>query len=134
MLFDKIIIKKMRELNELKGMLFYRGGEYREDIINEIKYIVGDLEVLLEEQREEFRARTKEFTLEELSMYDGRNNRPAYVAINGSVYDVTGVQGFMNGQHFGVKAGTDATDSFRRCHDNKREMLGDLRIVGVLRQ
>ena len=88
MLFDKIIIKKMRELNELKGMLFYRGGEYREDIINEIKYIVGDLEVLIEEQREEFRARTKEFTLEELAMYDGRNNRPAYVAINGSVSDI----------------------------------------------
>ncbi|CUQ23093.1 hypothetical protein BH721_09075 [Clostridium baratii] len=134
MLFDKIIIKKMRELNELKGMLFYRGGEHREDIINEIKYIIGDLEVLLEEQREEFKVRTKEFTLEELSMYDGKNNRPAYVAINGSVYDVTGVQGFMNGQHFGVKSGTDATNDFRRCHDNKREILEALRVVGVLTQ
>ena len=134
MLFDKIIIKKMRELNELKGMLFYRGGEHREDIINEIKYIIGDLEVLLEEQREEFKVRTKEFTLEELSMYDGKNNRPAYVAINGSVYDVTGVQGFMNGQHFGVKSGTDATNDFRRCHDNKREILEGLRVVGVLTQ
>lgn len=133
MLFDKIIIKKMRELNELKGMLFYR-GEHREDIINEIKYIIGDLEVLLEEQREEFKVRTKEFTLEELSMYDGKNNRPAYVAINGSVYDVTGVQGFMNGQHFGVKSGTDATNDFRRCHDNKREILEALRVVGVLTQ
>lgn len=134
MLFDKIIIKKMRELNELKGMLFYRGSEDRQYIINEIKYIIGDLEVLLEEQREEYKVRTKEFTLEELSMYDGKNNRPAYVAVNGSVYDVTGVQGFMTGQHFGVKAGTDATDNFRRCHNDKMEMLKDLRVVGVLRQ
>ena len=31
----------------------------------------------------------KEFTLEELAEFDGREGRPAYVAYDGMVYDVT---------------------------------------------
>ena len=29
------------------------------------------------------------FTIEELAKFDGKNGRPAYVAVNGMVYDVT---------------------------------------------
>ncbi|MGL4572959.1 MAG: cytochrome b5 domain-containing protein [Clostridium sp.] len=134
MLFEKIIIKKMKELNELKGMLFYRGEEERKEIIKEIKYILGDLELILEEQQIEAKSRMREFTLEELSKYDGKDGKLAYVAVNGSVYDVTGVVGFSEGQHFGIKAGTDGTNSFNQCHGKQKDILKKLRVVGVLKE
>lgn len=31
----------------------------------------------------------QEFTLEELKKYNGKNGNPAYIAVNGKVYDVT---------------------------------------------
>lgn len=134
MLFEKIIIKKMKELNELKGMLFYRGEEEKKEIIKEIKYILGDLELILEEQQIESKSRTREFTLEELSKYDGKDDKLAYISVNGSVYDVTGVVGFSEGQHFGIKAGIDGTNNFKQCHGNQKNILKNLRVVGVLRE
>ena len=38
-----------------------------------------------------------EFTLEELAAYDGQNGSPAYIAIDGVVYDVTDVPQWTNG-------------------------------------
>ena len=49
----------------------------------------------------------KTFTLDELSKYDGTNGQPAYIAVDGVVYDVT--SNFPNGEHHGCKAGTDST-------------------------
>ena len=42
---------------------------------------------------------TKVFTRAELAKYDGRNGQPAYVAVDGFVYDVTGSRFFANGVH-----------------------------------
>ena len=53
----------------------------------------------------------KEFTLEELAEYDGKDGRPAYVAYQGVVYDVSESamwnEGDHEGQHF---AGADLTN------------------------
>ena len=51
----------------------------------------------------------KEFTLEELAKFDGKEGRPAYVAIHGIVYDVTGVKAWSSGSHKGGTPGTDIT-------------------------
>jgi len=52
----------------------------------------------------------KDFTLEELATYDGKDGRPAYVAYKGVVYDVTESamwgEGDHEGEHF---AGADLT-------------------------
>ena len=39
------------------------------------------------------------FTEAELARYDGRNGRPAYIACNGRVYDVTGSFLWQDGRH-----------------------------------
>ena len=39
----------------------------------------------------------KKFTKETLSNYDGKNGRPAYIAVNGVVYDVTNNSHWVNG-------------------------------------
>ena len=52
----------------------------------------------------------KEFTLDELAEYDGRDGRPAYVVFEGVVYDVTESAMWDEGDHEGQhQAGHDLT-------------------------
>lgn len=52
----------------------------------------------------------KEFTLEELATFDGRDGHPAYVAYEGIVYDVTESAMWDAGDHEGQHtAGRDLT-------------------------
>jgi predicted heme/steroid binding protein len=52
----------------------------------------------------------KEFTLEELAEFDGRDGRPAYVAFEGVVYDVSESAMWDDGDHEGMhQAGADLT-------------------------
>lgn len=71
------------------------------------------------------------FTLEELSMYDGKNGNPAYVAVNGTVYDVTNNAAWAAASHFGLTAGKDLTSAFTSCHSGQ-PILNKLKVVGKL--
>jgi predicted heme/steroid binding protein len=52
----------------------------------------------------------KEFTLEELAGFDGREGRPMYVAYKGVVYDVSDSGMWSEGDHEGMHtAGHDLT-------------------------
>ncbi len=75
----------------------------------------------------------KTFTPEELSQFDGKNGKPAYVAVNGKVYDVSFEATWGGGTHFGLIAGTDVTEQFKNCHHNEK-ILEKLPIVGVLKK
>ena len=44
---------------------------------------------------------TRIFTAEELAKYNGQDGNPAYVAIDGTVYDVSNVPAWRNGKHHG---------------------------------
>lgn len=71
----------------------------------------------------------KTFTLDELSKYDGKNGQPAYIAVDGVVYDVT--NNFPNGDHHGCKAGTDSTESIKNV-SHGAEILSNAPVVGKL--
>lgn len=71
----------------------------------------------------------KTFTKDELSKYDGLNGNPAYVAVDGNVYDLTKV--FKEGSHFSHYAGTELTNAFYSYH--AKSVLGKYPIVGELR-
>ena len=50
----------------------------------------------------------KVFSIEDLSKFDGKNGRSAYVAIDGIVYDVSAIGPWKNGEHKkNLKAGND---------------------------
>ncbi len=70
-------------------------------------------------------------TLEQLARFDGKNGNPAYVAVDGIVYDVTNNAGWAAATHFGLKAGTDVSGPFKSCHGSK-QILSRLKIVGSL--
>jgi predicted heme/steroid binding protein len=56
----------------------------------------------------------RRFTRTELTQYNGQNGKPAYVAVNNTVYDVTAV--FVQGKHFTHTAGQELTGAFLRQH------------------
>jgi len=45
------------------------------------------------------------FNQAELAKYNGQAGQPAYVAVDGVVYDVTGVAAWADGKHHGNLAG-----------------------------
>ena len=75
---------------------------------------------------------TQTFTLEELKTYDGQNGNPAYVAVDGVVYDVTNAEGWNDGKHKdGIAAGQDLTDELAKSPHGAK-VLEDLPVVGKL--
>ena len=70
------------------------------------------------------------FTMQELSKYNGRDGLPAYVAVNGIVYDVTDVEAWKYARHYGLTAGKDLSNYFNSCHKNEEKLLDKLDIVG----
>ncbi len=70
----------------------------------------------------------KTFTLAELAEYNGQNGQPAYVAVDGNVYDLTSV--FQTGKHFSHFAGTELSNAFYSYH--AKSALSKYPIVGKL--
>lgn len=64
------------------------------------------------------------FTLEEIQQnYNGEDGKPAYVVVDNTVYDVSNLDSWGGGTHYGLYAGEDLTEYFNSCHNGKVEML-----------
>lgn len=75
----------------------------------------------------------KEFTVSELRKYDGKEGRPAYLAWNGNVYDITSSDQWTDGEHYGMHAaGNDLTDAVAGAPHGE-EVLERFKVVGVLK-
>ena len=73
----------------------------------------------------------KEFTLEELKEFDGKDGRPAYVGYNGKVYDVTGLENSTDGGHFDLHmAGNDLTEFMKDAPHSKENLFETADVVG----
>ena len=71
------------------------------------------------------------FTKTELKKYNGQDRNPAYVAVDGIVYDVTNAKDWNNGKHQGYEAGQDLTDVISKA-PHGISVLKNLPIVGKL--
>jgi predicted heme/steroid binding protein len=73
-----------------------------------------------------------EFSLQELSQYNGKNGRPAFIACQGKVYDVTRSFQWKKGEHQVLhRAGNDLTVALKDAPHGV-EFLLKFPLVGVL--
>ena len=71
-------------------------------------------------------------TIEELSKYDGRDGRSAYVAVSGVIYDVSSSQHWQGGNHEGAhQAGRDLTEELKSA-PHVRTLIERFPIVGKI--
>lgn len=75
---------------------------------------------------------TLELTLEELKAFDGQDGRPAYVAVDGVIYDMSNSNLWKNGQHNGFQAGQDLTDVIKNQSPHGVKNLERVPKIGVL--
>lgn len=74
-----------------------------------------------------------DLTLEQLKKYDGQNGNPAYVAIDGTIYDVSNVKEWKNGKHKnGLTAGKDLSVEIGSSPHGK-DVLAKLPVVGKIK-
>ncbi len=78
------------------------------------------------------KAALKVFDATELAKYDGKNGNLAYVAVDGTVYDVTNVAAWRDGAHAGgsLTAGADQTEALKRSPHGAKNLEG-LPVVGT---
>lgn len=71
----------------------------------------------------------KTFTKAQLAAFNGADGKPAYVAVDGTVYDVTNVKPWAGGKHHGNTAGQDLSKVIIHAPHGKA-VLEKLDVVG----
>ena len=73
-------------------------------------------------------------TTSELAGHDGRDGRKAYVAVNGTVYDVSSSPLWQNGDHQGAhQAGADLTEALKGA-PHVRAVIERFPVVGRIEE
>jgi predicted heme/steroid binding protein len=76
--------------------------------------------------------KVRKFTKQELAHYNGRENRPAFIAYQGKVYDVSHSFLWQKGRHQVVHvAGNDLTNDLAQA-PHSEDLLARCPVVGML--
>ena len=73
-----------------------------------------------------------ELTLEQLAKYNGKDGQPAYIAVDGKIYDVSNHPAWKEGGHNGFEAGKDLTEQIKNISPHGVSKLADVPEVGKL--
>jgi predicted heme/steroid binding protein len=74
----------------------------------------------------------KKFTIKDLEEYNGKNGKPACVAYQGKVYDLSQSSLWIGGEHMGMhQAGKDITEELELAPHGE-EILDRVKQIGVL--
>ncbi|RMG01810.1 MAG: cytochrome B5 [Nitrospirae bacterium] len=88
-----------------------------------VTFVIGPK--LKRKKMEAIRTHKQDLTMEELSQFDGKEDRPAYVAYNGKIYDVTGSRLWKDGSHMKKHlAGFDLTEAMKQAPHGEDKILG----------
>lgn len=76
----------------------------------------------------------KEFTVDELAKFNGKDGNRAYIAVDGVVYDVTDAPPWNGGDHNGYESGKDLTKEIKEDSPHGISKLEGIPVVGTLKQ
>lgn len=71
-------------------------------------------------------------TIEELAEYNGKDGKPAYIAVDGVIYDVTNSSLWGQGDHNGFEAGGDLTEGIKNESPHGLSVLSRIPVVGKI--
>lgn len=71
-----------------------------------------------------------ELSLEELREFNGQDGNPAYIAVDGVIYNVSNSRRWANGEHNGYRAGNDLSDEIRDISPHGARVLERMPVVG----
>ena len=137
-IFISMINNNLNEMSDTVDCLYTTSNScVKNKLLNRLRRNMSNIAMLTQGLRNDASMNSPQpsadrlFTLEELSSYNGRNGNPAYVAVNGVVYDVTNIAAWGGATHFGLTAGTDVTSRFASCHAGQ-PILSKLKVVGKM--
>ena len=73
----------------------------------------------------------KEFSRNDLTQFNGKDGKPAYVGYKGKVYDVTDSSQWIDGDHIGHMAGQDLTEAMDIA-PHSEEVMDKMKVIGIL--
>lgn len=132
-----------KEVKEATDAVKEDAKEVAEDVKKEADKVVDKAKEEAEKVKEEVdkaadkvkeETGEKEFTLDELKEYNGKDGKRAYVAVDGIVYDVTDSAPWKNGDHNGYEAGNDLTDEIKNKSPHGISKLENVVKIGVLKK
>lgn len=126
--------EKFIELNKLKSMILTYPEEYKNNLVEVMERVCNQINSYLDEVSFHNKTRSNgmlQLTEKELSLYNGENGMPSYIAVDGIIYDITDVPELKDENHLGVKAGADYSEVFKKCHNGDKNILSKLKVVGT---
>ncbi len=88
-----------------------------------VTFIIGPR--LRRKKMEAIKAHKQDLTIEELAQFDGKEDRPAYLAYKGRIYDVSGSRLWKGGAHMRKHlAGFDLTDAIKQAPHGEDRIMG----------
>ncbi len=88
-----------------------------------VTFIIGPR--LRKKKMEAIKAHKQDLTIEELAQFDGKEDRPAYLAYKGRIYDVSGSRLWKGGAHMRKHlAGFDLTDAIKQAPHGEDRIMG----------
>lgn len=139
-IFENMIKDNLNEMGNTIDCLYTTSNTcVKNKLLNQLRKNISNITVLVQGLQNTANTNSPQpnairlFTTEELSRYNGRDGNPAYVAVNGVVYDVTINAAWGGATHFGLTAGTDVTSQFTSCHAGQ-PILSKLKVVGKLEE
>lgn len=112
--------------------LFLVGAVFSAIVFNNTKNVSTEEKTTKTSINLEASLEDKVFTIEELAKFDGRNGNLAYIAVDGTVYDVTNMNSWKGGLHKeNISAGRDLSKEINKSPHGK-SVLKKLSIVGRL--
>lgn len=134
---NKFLEEKFLELNKIKSMMITYPEDYQEDLKETFEKVCLQIESYLNEVNFSNFNRMNDFVnikRDSLERYNGQEGMPAYIAVNGIVYDISESDEWKHGRYLGVKAGVDLSEDLSNESGEILRMLARFRVVGVIKE